>query len=176
MLASKDLLDDNFRKHYPIHPLVLRATVSGNLQRLNITQLNAILPGALSLNSSGQMYQITDSLARNGQMTLNAQTGDVKFLLGLAGIHPDNLSVTIPDSIRMAGNLYLDGSKLTSQLNVVEGKGKASLIGSYNLLSEDYEADVRIDSLRIDHFLPHDSIYLFSGHVMAKGISKSTPT
>ena len=169
MLASKDLLDDNFRKHYPIHPLVLRATVSGNLQRLNITQLNANLPGALSLNSSGQMYQITDSLARNGQMTLNAQTGDVKFLLGLAGIHPDNLSVTIPDSIRMAGNFYIDGSKLTSQLNVVEGKGNASLIGSYNLLSEDYEADVRIDSLRIDHFLPHDSIYLFSGHVIAKG-------
>lgn len=169
MLASKDLLDDNFRKQYPIHPLVLRTTVGGNLQHLKIDQISANLPGALTFNSSGQIYQVTDSLARNGQLKLKAQIGDVRFILGLAGVQPNDLSVTIPDSIQMAGDLYLDGSKLTSQLNVTEGKGKASVFGHYNLLSEDYEADVRIDSIRIDHFLPHDSIYLFSGHVLAKG-------
>ena len=169
MLASKDLLDDNFRKQYPIHPLVLRTIVGGNLQHLKIDQISANLPGAFTFNGSGQIYQVTDSLARNGQLKLNAQTGDVRFILGLAGDQPNNLSVTIPDSIQMAGDLYLDGSKLTSQLNVTEGKGKASVFGHYNLLSEDYEADVRIDSIRIDHFLPHDSIYLFSGHVLAKG-------
>ena len=169
MLAGKDLLDDNFRKQYPIHPLVLRATVDGNLQRLKIDQLSANLPGALMFNSSGQVYQITDSLARNGHLLLNAQTGDVKFFLGLAGIQQNDLSVTIPDSIQLSGDLFLDGSKLTSQLYFAERKGRASISGFYNLLSEDYQADVQIDSLRIDHFLPHDSIYLFSGHVLAKG-------
>ena len=169
MLAGKELLDDNFRKSYPIHPLVLRTTVSGNLQRLEITQLKADLPGALSLSSSGQLNQITDSLARNGQFKLDAQTGNLRFLLGLAGIQPNDPSITIPDSIQLAGNLRLDGSKLASQLNVAEGKGRVSLIGSYNLLTEAYEADVRIDSMRIDHFLPQDSIYLFSGHALAEG-------
>ena len=169
MLAGKELLDDNFRQRYPNHPFILRTTLSGNLQRLEISQLNANLPGALSLASSGQLNHITDSLARNGQLKLGAQTGDLNFLLGLAGIQANDLSVTIPDSIRMTGNMHLDGAKLATNLTLIEGKGKASVIGSYHLLSEAYEADVRIDSLRIDHFLPQDSIYLFSGHALAKG-------
>jgi hypothetical protein len=169
MLAGKELLDENFRQRYPNHPFILRTTLSGNLQRLEISQLNANLPGALSLTSSGQLNQITDSLARSGQLKLDAQTGDLNFLLGLAGIQANDLSVTIPDSIRMTGNMHLDGAKLATNLTLIEGKGKASVIGSYHLLSEAYEADVRIDSLRIDHFLPQDSIYLFSGRALAKG-------
>ena len=169
MLAGKEMLDEHFRQRYPNHPLVLRTTLSGNLKHLEITQLNASLPGALSLTSSGQLNQITDSLARNGQLKLNAQTGDLNFLLGLAGIQSNDLSLIIPDSIRMTGNVHLDGSKLATQLTLAEGKGKASVFGSYNLFSEAYEADVRIDSLRIDHFLPKDSIYIFTGHALAKG-------
>lgn len=167
--AGKDLLDDNFRQRYPNHPLILRTTLNGNLQHLEITQLNANLPGALSLSSSGQLNQITDSLARNGQLKLNAQSGDLNFLLGLAGIQSNDLSITIPDSMRMVGNMHLDGSKLATELTLAQGKGKASVIGSYNLLSEVYDADLHIDSMRIDHFLPKDSIYLFTGHVLAKG-------
>lgn len=169
MLAGKELLDENFRQRYPNHPLVLRTTLSGNLKHLEITQLNTSLPGALSLTSSGHLNQITDSLARNGQLQLNAQTGDLNFLLGLAGVQQNDRSITIPNSMRMTGNVHLDGAKLATQLNIAEGKGRAAVIGSYHLLSEAYEADVRIDSLRIDHFLPQDSIYLFSGHALAKG-------
>ena len=169
MLAGKELLDDNFRQRYPNHPFILRTVLSGNLQRLVISQLNANLPGALSLTSSGQLNQITDSLTRNGLLKLDAQTGDLNFLLGLAGIQATDLSITIPDSIRMSGNVQLDGSNLATRLTLNEGMGKVSVIGSYHLLREAYEADVRIDSLRIDHFLPQDSIYLFSGYALAKG-------
>lgn len=169
MLAGKELLDDIFRQRYPNHPFILRAALSGNLQHLVISQLNANLPGALTLASSGQLNHITDSLARNGQLKLDAHTGDLNFLLGLAGIQANDLSITIPDSILMAGNMHLDGSNLATRLTLMEGMGKVSIVGSYHLLREAYEADVRIDSLRIDHFLPQDSIYLFSGHALAKG-------
>lgn len=166
-LAGNYLINETARKHYPIHPLVIRSHISGNLNRLEITQLRADMPGAFSFSSNGHVNQVADSLARNGQLALQARTGNLDFLLGIA--HIDAGAVSIPDSMRLTGDLQLEGSKLATQLHLTESKGKAFIDGIYNLGNEAYEADVHIDSLRIDHFLPHDSIYLFSGHALAKG-------
>ncbi|MBO7417938.1 MAG: translocation/assembly module TamB domain-containing protein [Bacteroidaceae bacterium] len=168
-LVGKDKLDEAFRRQYPIHPLVLRTQVNGTLNRLEITQLRADLPGAFSLNSHGNLYNITDSLKRSGQLAVQAQTGNLGFLLGLAGIKPGDKSIAIPDSMRLAGNLQLDGQQIGTSMTLAEGKGNALVNGTYHLQSEAYEADVRVDSIRIDHFLPQDSIYLFTGHLVAKG-------
>ena len=168
-VLGKETLDENFRKQYPIHPLVLRTQVNGTLNRLDISQFRADLPGAISLNSHGTLYNITDSLKRSGQMTVQAQTGRLGFLLGLAGIKAGDKSVAIPDSMRLNGNLQLDGQKIGTSMKLAEGKGNAIINGNYNMLTEAYDADIRIDSIRIDHFLPQDSIYLFTGHAIAKG-------
>ena len=166
-LAGKELFNETIRQNYPIHPLVIRSNINGNLKRLEITQLKADMPGAFSFTGNGRLNQITDSLARSGQLAINAQTGNLNFLLGLANI--DAQSVSIPDSMKLVGNIRLDSSKLITQMTLAEGLGKAFIDGSYDMGNEAYEADVRIDSLRIDHFLPRDSIYLFSGHALAKG-------
>lgn len=166
-LAGKDVFNESFRQQYPIHPLVIRSHINGNLKRLEITQMKADMPGAFSFSGNGWLNQITDSLARNGQLAINAQTGKLDFLLGLAKLEPQ--TVSIPDSMRLDGTVRLDIAKFTTLLTLTEGQGKAFINGSYDLGNEAYEADVRIDSMRIDHFLPHDSIYLFSGRALAKG-------
>ena len=169
MFMGKDSLNDAFRRHYPIHPLVLRTQIKGTLENMEVAQFRADLPGALSLNTHGVLNHITDSLKRSGQLDVQAQTGKLNFLLGLAGINPNDQSVSIPDSIRLAGNVRMDGQKIGTNMKLTEGKGIVLVDGSYNLLSEVYEADVRLDSIRVDHFLPNDSIFLFTGHAVAKG-------
>ncbi|MCR4764853.1 MAG: translocation/assembly module TamB [Bacteroidaceae bacterium] len=168
-VIGKDSLNEAFRSRYPIHPLVLRSQVTGTLDRLEISQLRADLPGALSFSTHGYLYNITDSLARSGHLDLRAQTGDLGFLLGLAGIKSDDPSVVIPDSMLLSGYVRLDGMHLGTSLQLTEDSGRATVNGSYHLLNESYEADVRMDSISVNHFLPLDSIYLFTGHAIAKG-------
>ena len=132
-VLGKETLDENFRKQYPIHPLVLRTQVNGTLNRLDISQFRADLPGAISLNSHGTLYNITDSLKRSGQMTVQAQTGRLGFLLGLAGIKAGDKSVAIPDSMRLNGNLQLDGQKIGTSMKLAEGKGNAIIIPIFAL-------------------------------------------
>jgi len=168
-LIGKDSLNQMFKKHYPVHPLVLRASANGTIDRIDINQLKADLPGAVSLSATGRLNQPLDSIARNGHLSLDAQTARLNFLLGLAGMKTDGGSVAIPDSMKLNGNLRLGGSKISTQMALREGKGRTFVDGSYNLQNETYEADLQIDSMHIDHFLPNDSIGLFIGHAVAKG-------
>ena len=167
LLLGRESLNHRFISHYPIHPLVIRATLDGRLDNLQISQLRADMPGAFSFNGSGYLNQITDSLTRNGQIDIQAQTGSLNFLSDLADVAPQ--AFVIPDSMLLAGHLHLNKSQISTRLRIDEGMGKAFVEGSYDLGNEAYVADLRIDSLLIDHFLPHDSISLFSGYVSAKG-------
>lgn len=168
-LMGKDSLNEVFRARYPIHPLVLRTQIAGTIDNLEISQMKADLPGALSLSTNGRLNNITDSLARKGQLTLQAQTGDLGFLLGFAGIKAGDNSIAIPDSMRLSGNVQIAGMKVGTSMVLTDDGGNALVNGIYHLIDEAYEADIRLDSIRVDHFLPQDSIYLFTGHAVAKG-------
>ncbi len=65
---------------------MLRASTNGTIDRIDINQLKADLPGAVSLSATGRLNQPLDSIARNGHLSLDAQTARLNFLLGLAGM------------------------------------------------------------------------------------------
>ena len=168
LLFVGDSVGTAFRESYPLRPLIVNAAAAGNLERLDIPRLEADLPGAFSIEGRGIMTNVTDSLQRHADLDLKAQTGKLDFLLALAGISPDG-SVVIPDSISVAGNMQLRGSEARAGLTLAERQGSVHVNGAYNTMSQSYEALLRIDSLRIDHFLPSDSIRNVAVTVQARG-------
>ena len=168
LLFVGDSVGTAFKESYPQRPLIVNAAATGNLARLSIPRLEANLPGAFSVDGSGIMTNLTDSILRRADLDIEAETGKLNFLLALAGITPDG-SVVIPDSIGVAGNMQLHGSEARAELTLAEEQGSVYVNGSYNTTSQDYEALLRIDSLRIDHFLPHDSIRNIAATIEAQG-------
>lgn len=167
MLFAGDL-PETFKDAYPFRPLVIRAGTEGNFRQMQISRFNIDLPGAFTLDAGGEIWNLTDSLTRNGSIDFDIRTGDLNFLTGLTGTTPDG-SIVVPDSMHMAARLSMEGPEYDATLKIQESAGLLSLLASYNTATEAYQADLGIDSLQVHHFMPHDSIYTLSAKLAAKG-------
>lgn len=161
-------LPETFKESYPFRPLVIHAGTEGNLKQMQISRFTIDLPGAFSLRGGGEFRNLTDSLMRNGKMDFEMHTQNLNFLTGLTGLTPDG-SIVVPDSMNLAARLALEGSKCTAGLKIREREGTLGLDASYNLSSEAYHANLDINELQLDHFLPKDSIYGLTANISAKG-------
>ena len=161
-------LPETFKEAYPFRPLVIHAGTEGNLKQMQISRFTAELPGAFFLSGGGELWNLTDSLTRNGGLDFEMQTQDLNFLTGLTGVTPDG-SIIVPDSMNLVARLGLDGPQCNAILKIKEGEGSLGLDAAYNLNTEVYHADLAIDALQLHHFLPKDSIYTLTARVTAKG-------
>ena len=160
-------LPETFKEAYPFRPLVIHAGTEGNLKQMQISRFTAELPGAFFLSGGGELWNLTDSLTRNGGLDFEMQTQDLNFLTGLTGVTPDG-SIIVPDSMNLVARLGLDGPQCNAILKIKEGEGSLGLDAAYNLNTEVYHADLAIDALQLHHFLPKDSIYTLTARVTAK--------
>lgn len=161
-------LPQAFRESYPAHPLVIKASTAGNFKQMQISRLSMDLPGAFSLDGGGEFYDLTDSLKQSGQLDLKVKTHKLDFLTALSGSAP-NVSFIIPDSMSLEALMRVDGQQIGANINLHEGTGLVHADAMYHLTDEAYRARLLVDSMRIDHFLPHDSIYQLSFQVDAAG-------
>ena len=161
-------LPDSFKEAYPAHPLVVHAGTVGNLRQMQISRFTIDLPGAFSMSAGGELWNLTDSLARSINVDLDMQTRDLNFLTALGGVTPDG-SLVIPDSMRLDARLSMKGNDCTAFLDLRERKGRLNLNADYDLAEERYRIDLQADSLQLHHFLPKDSLYEFSATLLARG-------
>ena len=161
-------LPESFKEAYPFRPLVIRAGTVGNLKEMQISRLMVDLPGAFSISGGGGLWNVTDSVSRRIGMELDMHTYDLNFLTTLTGEQPDG-SILVPDSMDLMASLSLEGTQCNALLKLNEQQGTLDLNAAYNLDSEEYVADLVIDSLQVNHFLPRDSIYMLTASLSAKG-------
>lgn len=161
-------LPDSFKRSYPARPLSFRGKARGNFQQLSLRDFSAQLPGSFSLTGEGDFYQITDSLQRRGNMKLSAQTGNLNYLTSLMGVKPDSTFV-IPNNIALLADVHLERNRIGAKINATERQGKALIDATYDLVTEAYTANLTIDSLQINHFLPYDSIFNLTATMQASG-------
>ena len=76
------------------------------MNKLKLTTLTAELPGALELFAKGELTSLTDSLLRGGDITLQAETKDLKFISTLAE------GIEIPYGTRLEGKFTMAGPKM----------------------------------------------------------------
>ncbi len=161
-------LPQAFKDAYPFRPFTLRAGTDGNLRQMQLSHLSAELPGAFRVEGKGGMFDVTDSLSRRLGLDLTMQTGNLNFLTSLTGEAPDG-SLQVPDSMTLGAHLRLEGSRCTARLALDEAGGTLDVDAAYDLADASYEVDLLADSLRVDHFLPQDSIYLLCARLSARG-------
>ncbi|MBO1362138.1 hypothetical protein J2D73_20385, partial [Acetobacter sacchari] len=67
----------------------------------------------------------------------------------------------------MDAHFRMDGAQYNADLQLTEDKGALRLDADYNSDTQAYRADLAVDSLQLQHFLPKDSIYELSLSVAA---------
>lgn len=120
------------------------------------------------MEGGGELYNLTDSTTRSAALDLKMQTGNLNFLTALGGMTP-GAPLVIPDSMLLDARLGMEGSKYDARLLLKEGEGRLGLTAALNSTTEAYTADLHIEDLQINHFLPKDSIYEFSASLAAHG-------
>lgn len=166
---------------YPAEPLRIRTGVDGDLKRLKLNTLVAELPGALELYAQGELTHLTDTSKRGGDLTLEAEALNLKFLPALSG------GFTIPSGTRLEGQCTVAGSRVGADLLLRQPQAQAvvptdtvpltvhadtisladdfrmeraaRIYAQYDGANDRYQADLAINRLDLHQFLPADSLY-----------------
>lgn len=161
MLAGS--LPASFHQAYPNRSLLIEGTLNGNETQVNLQRMNAILPGAFSLQAGGN-YAIK---AESMRALLELKGENLNFLTALSGSRPD--STLIIPGIYLKSEITGKGTRYSTNTLLRESKGTVSLAASYDTGSESFSGKIDIDSLQVVHFLPQDTITGLKALVNLKG-------
>jgi len=170
-------MPQTFMRNYPNQPISIKGSVNGNMQHMVFTGLHINLPTAFRLTANGVADHVTDLRKLKADITLNARTENMNFVLALAD--PALMrSYRIP-GMAFDGTLKANGPRYTANLTLREGAGLVKLKGSASMPTNakgdlltaamSYDADVSINRLNLHHFMPRDSIYTITADIKAKG-------
>ena len=150
-------LPQSFMRQYPNHPLNIKGSVNGNLQRMEFTGLDIQLPTALHLRVDGYAYNVVEPSKLRGQVNLKVEGEDLGFLTAFM---PD-AGIRIPKGMTLNGQLKADGQHYDADLTLHEGQGtvvaKVTVPPSLDLTKS--RADIKVNNLNLRHFLPDNALY-----------------
>ena len=167
----------DFESVYPSHPLLLNVDAEGNLNRIRLKSLKAGWDGAFQMDAKGDLRNLTDATRMGGEINLKAESYDLKFLNLLT-----DGNVAVPKGTSLEGKFALDGEKMETTLMLKQPqvvlhpdseplppRQVAHLFAQYDTSNEAYLADLEVDDLDVNQFLPKDSIYEVAMKLHADG-------
>lgn len=138
---------------YPNHPLCIRGSINGNIQRMEFTGLDINLPTALHVKAGGFAANVTVPAQLRAQVALKAETHDIGFLqpvLPLDGLRLPPMTLN--------GLLSANGDSYSVEAVLSESDG--TLAANVVLPRVDdlttYRADIQMRGVNLYHFLPQD--------------------
>lgn len=158
----------DFKRAFPTQPITVDASVNGSLEAMDIQELKAEIPGAIRLTASGKVGAVMDSVRRSADIQFQAVTQNMNFVMAYLPA-AQREQFRIPSGIRLNGHASLKNQQLQANARITEDKANILLAAQYNMASEAYAADLKIDSLEPIHFMPHDSIMWVSAAIKAEG-------
>ena len=178
IFALSGPLPQKFTQHFPNHPLIIRGSVDGNMDHMQLTGVDVELATALKATLKGTIDHASDLRRMKADIQVDAKTRQLNFITALIDPEMSN-TIRIPDGITLNGRVRADGTRYTASLTAGEGNGSIRLNGTANIPLDakdafvtdqtTYDADVSIRNLNIHHFLPKDSIYALTADIKASG-------
>ena len=157
-----------FIRQWPNQPLTVKTVLSGNMERIEFTGLNAKLPSAFNINARGYVMNPTDMDKLKADVTLDAKTHNINFLTAL--VPPKTLDgIRIPQGIGVKGRFKADGTRYQADFLATEGKGSVKAKADIDTKGMRYQADLKASNLQLKHFLPSSDLGSFSGDVTLNG-------
>lgn len=169
VLLFAGALPEDFKRAYPLNPLLVRARVKGNINRLNLESLRCELPGAFAFSATGEAAALLDSLKRSGEVDFRMEARNLDFVLAMLET-AQRKQFAIPHGMLLTGSAALEqGSRYSGTMILTEKTGKLMLTGRYDSRLQTYQADLAADKFQVHDFMPHDSLYALTASVKASG-------
>ena len=157
-------MPEEFRKQWPAQPMRLNLSCNGNVRKMEISRLALNLPTALSIDAQGSVSNLMGDGKMGGRINADINTYDLGFVTSLV-----DYPINIP---HLSGNADVDfeGSQYFADLMVLQNdSASVTASASYNLLTEEYEAQLETSDINVHDFLPADSLYNLDAMVQLKG-------
>ena len=113
------------------------------------------------------MKAVADSICRSGKFQMDAQTGNLDFVLSMLP-ESERSRYNLP-AMKLKGEATLQNQEYRTDLLLTQGEGKVGLTARYYPIQESYLADLKVDSLKPTNFLPKDSLYHLTASIRAEG-------
>ena len=164
LTSTSSPLTSKFWRRYPNHPLSIKGSLNGNMKRMEFTGLDVSLPTAFHLYADGSAHNLDNTERLKAQVALRAETQNLDFATALM---PD-LPIKIP-RFSLKGDFTADGSCYGADFVARQGQGTIKAKGSYNGVTETYDADIAVRQLNLQNFMPRDSFYTLTADARLKG-------
>lgn len=162
-------LPKKMQSQWPYYPLTVDASMKGNLQEMNISELKLNLPTVLNASASGRVANLVDMDHLKANINLSANTYNLGIVTSM--LDPSITSmIRIPYGMSMKGNVKADGAKYAVDATLREGKGSLKAVASVDTKRMAYQAKLQANNIQAKHFLPQQDLYTFTGSVDAKGV------
>ena len=171
-------LPQKFTEHFPNLPLIIRGSLDGNMDHLDLTGIDIDLATALHASVKGTLDHFRDLSRLKANILVDAKTKKLNFMTALVNPQMSDV-IRIPDGITLSGRLTADGTNYAANLTANEADGHIKLTGNARIPLNDkgslvtdrisYDTDINIRNLNLHHFLPKDSINMLTADIKASG-------
>lgn len=165
LTAIGDNLAKDIKPLYPDVPLIAKVYIDGNMGETHIRDMQIQLEGVLDVQTDGTVFQALDNERRAGTIKMNALVGNVSPVMKLLNLN----DYTIPRGTAAAGTIRMTDKRYFFDGTVEDNKGVLALNALYDTRQDSYEAEIQAKEFDVHHFMPKDSLFLFSGSVSASG-------
>jgi|GEM_PF-5015707 len=168
LLLIAGQMPKTLRRAMPFEPLRIKMDVKGSMNDIHLGNLDAQMPGVITLNANGVFKDIMSSAKRNIACTMNGRLTNANFLSAITGNKPGQ-SYTIPNNITLGGKFNMNGYDCSADALLKQDAGSLAMKGACNIKSMSYRANLKVNNLQLHNFLPKDSLYTCSMTLSAAG-------
>ena len=152
-------------KCYPAKPLNIDLFATGNIDDLSLQTCNVMMPSIVDIHANGSVQNLAESSKLGADLKWDIKTMDLRCVNRYLGLK----DVRFPQMVIHADTKLCDASKLTTDALLIEGKGRAHVVGNIDLNSMAYQGNAQIANLQLHDFLPKDSLYRLTANAKFSG-------
>ena len=159
---------EGFGEAWPKEQMSLVTSVSGNLKKINVQNLSAYVPNALSVNGNVSITDPTDEKKMRIDANLNTDIKDASFAKGFVP-KESRSAFNIPKNMKVGGDVSIKNNQLIADVVAKTKQGNVNAKVNYGMNDESYNIDMYAENLNVNQFVPLDEPLALSGKVKAKG-------
>jgi len=168
LLKPGDMDLEKLIRQYPNHPLSLRGDISGNLERMELRDVQASLPTAFKATVSGFVAHARDPQRLRSQLAVGLETQNLDFVAAL--LPPEvGANYRVPAGTRLKASLTADGPQYGADISGTMARGTLKAKGSYNTTTTAYQAHVDANGIDLHAIMPRDSLFTLTARAQLSG-------
>lgn len=148
--------------------LLVKVDAAGTTSRLKVPEVSASLPGHAAVKVSGEVENPAEFERMGGHLDITGEVAVLKMLKPTLLEARRGATASAPP-LKLRGNVEFDRGRYSGAVKALSGEGTLALNGAWNGNSEEYKADVNLETFPINSLLPEMGIGELSGIVAVEG-------